>query len=196
LREVTPDLLAPDGAHSVLGPPAQGVSFIITSPEITTTGNQMVVFKQEQIPSDFAAQVEALGGKVELVVASLGVATVLGLDATALEAPASYTNYGRSAINVAAPGGNNGGYVMAACSPFSLVVTVCQTGTYVVSIAGTSMATPHVSGLAAMVIAEYGNNPAQVRNRIEKFADDLGQPGTDPYYGKGRINVYRTMTGQ
>lgn len=111
-----------------------------------------------------------------------------------LDAPASYTNFGRSAINVAAPGGNSGGSVSAACSPFSLVQPVCQTGAYVIGISGTSMASPHVAGLAALVIAKNGRgNVAQVRNAIEKAADDLGQRGTDPFYGKGRINIARTL---
>lgn len=113
---------------------------------------------------------------------------------TDVDAPAYYTNYGRSAINVAAPGGNTGGRVWAACSTFSLVIPVCQADGYIVGISGTSMASPHVAGLAALMVAEYGKNPAKVRSAIEKSADDLGQSGTDPYYGKGRINV-ATATG-
>jgi len=35
--------------------------------------------------------------------------------------------------------------------------------------------------------------PDQIREVIEKSADDLGLPGTDPYYGKGRINVARAI---
>jgi len=106
-----------------------------------------------------------------------------------IDAPAYYTNFGRSAINVAAPGGNTGGYVWAACSQTSLVYTVCQTGTYILGMAGTSMAAPHVTGLAALVVEDVGRNPGQVKTRIQQTADDLGQKGTDPYYGKGRINV-------
>jgi hypothetical protein len=37
------------------------------------------------------------------------------------------------------------------------------------------------------------NNPALIRARILHSADDLGEPGTDPYYGKGRINVARAL---
>ena len=110
------------------------------------------------------------------------------------DAKASYSNYGRSSISVAAPGGTGPGRVWAACSRTSLVVPVCQTGTYIVGITGTSMASPHVAGLAALVVEDEGkNNPAQVRARIQKGADDLGQPGTDPIYGKGRINVPATL---
>jgi subtilisin family serine protease len=106
-----------------------------------------------------------------------------------VDAPAYYTNYGRSAINVAAPGGNSGGSVWSACSQTSLEIPICQTGTYVVGLGGTSMAAPHVSGLAALVVEDVGRRPGQVRAKIQQSADDLGKKGTDPFYGKGRINV-------
>src|SRR5690606_3204384 len=98
------------------------------------------------------------------------------------DAPASYSNFGRSAVNVAAPGGN-ASYVYAACSGFSLVIPICQTGTYIVGATGTSMAAPHASGVAALILATHGSlNPAQLRSALEGTADDLGQPGTDPFY--------------
>lgn len=111
-----------------------------------------------------------------------------------VDAPYYLTNYGRSAINVAAPAGNLGGFVYAACSQASLVIPVCQTGNYIIGIRGTSMAAPHVSGLAAMIMAEHGTgNPSATHGMLEKTADDLGQPGTDPFYGKGRINAANAM---
>ncbi len=109
-----------------------------------------------------------------------------------VDAPASYTNYGRSAINVAAPGGNES-YVYAACSTSSLAVPVCQTGNYIIGLAGTSMAAPHVSGLAALLVEDYGRTPARIKTQMQQTAEDLGQRGTDPYYGKGRINVARAL---
>ncbi len=110
---------------------------------------------------------------------------------TDVDAPAGYTNYGRSAINVAAPGGTGAGYVWAACSQTTLIsgLTICQTGNYVLGMTGTSMAAPHVTGLAALVVEDVGRRPGQVKGRIQQTADDLGQRGTDPFYGKGRINV-------
>ena len=101
----------------------------------------------------------------------------------------SYSNYGASAISVAAPGGWNGGYVWAACSGTSLVIPICQTGTYIVGAYGTSMAAPHVSGIAALVVEAVGPNPGRVKTIIQNTADDLGKPGADPYYGKGRANA-------
>ncbi len=113
---------------------------------------------------------------------------------TNIDAPATYTNYGRSVIDVAGPGGNTGGSVTAACSPFSLVVPVCQTGTFVVGLAGTSMAAPHVSGLAALIMSQQGVvSPTTIKSILKQSADDLGQPGTDPFYGTGRINAARAL---
>ncbi|HEX2719097.1 MAG TPA: S8 family serine peptidase [Gemmatimonadaceae bacterium] len=58
---------------------------------------------------------------------------------------------------------------------------------------GTSQATPHVTGLAALLVEQYGRSPAAIRAAIAAGADDLGKPGADPYYGKGRINVARAL---
>ena len=116
---------------------------------------------------------------------------------TDVDAPAFYTNFGRSAINVAAPGGNigpggTGGFVWEACSTSSLAIPVCRTGTFVVGVIGTSMASPHTAGLAALIVEDVGHgNPSQVKARLQQSADDLGATGTDPFYGKGRINVPR-----
>jgi subtilisin family serine protease len=125
-----------------------------------------------------------------------------------VDAFAPYSNYGRGVIDVAAPGGNSGGGVVAACSSFYMgfifppefggePLPGCEPWrTPTVSLASTSTAAAQAAGLAALVIEKFGKDPAQVRNRIEKYADPMGRPGNDPYYGKGRINVYRTMTGK
>jgi thermitase len=59
---------------------------------------------------------------------------------------------------------------------------------------GTSMATPHVAGLAALIWSEYpGYTNDQVEGRIETTAVDLGAPGWDPYYGHGRIDAHAAL---
>jgi len=117
---------------------------------------------------------------------------------TELDTRAAYSNFGQSAIDVAAPGGRggltgNGGLVWAACSNFSLQVPVCQTGTFIIGSTGTSMASPHAAGVAALMAANGTRNPAQIRNGLHQTADDIGDPGTDPYFGKGRVNAARAV---
>ena len=108
------------------------------------------------------------------------------------DVPSSYTNYGRSAVDVAAPGGDSGEWVYALCPQTSLVFN-CAGAYYTLGVAGTSQATPHVSGLAALMVQRYGRKPSQIKNAIRQSADDLGQPGNDPYFGAGRINVARAV---
>ena len=111
-----------------------------------------------------------------------------------VDAPAYFTNFGRSVIDVAAPAGNTGAAIPSACSPFSQPVPTCgYLSNKVLFARGTSMAAPHVSGLAALLVERHGRNPARIRALIQQSADDLGEPGTDPYYGQGRLNIPRAL---
>ncbi|PKV75084.1 S8 family peptidase [Pontibacter ramchanderi] len=126
---------------------------------------------------------------------------------------ASYSNYGTSDIQFAAPGGD---YIFA-YEPNGLnVVTVGPTSQpayvfdYVFSTGsnlkpgtasyywsvGTSMAGPHAAGVAALIIGKNGGkmDPAHVLAKLRATADDLGKPGRDPYYGYGRVNALRAVT--
>ncbi|HYU35248.1 MAG TPA: S8 family peptidase [Thermoanaerobaculia bacterium] len=61
---------------------------------------------------------------------------------------------------------------------------------------GTSQATPHVSGTAALALAQdRSRTNAQLRSLLETTADDLGTAGRDAYFGYGRINAYRALGG-
>ena len=122
---------------------------------------------------------------------------------TDVDSPATYTNYGRSAIDVAGPGGtvgppNSGLPVTLNCSLSGKVTmgnpAACGKGAPRWESTGTSFAAAVTSGLAALLVSRMGHgHPDQIRAVIEKSADDLGQPGTDPYYGKGRINIARAL---
>lgn len=57
-------------------------------------------------------------------------------------------------------------------------------------LSGTSMATPHVTGTAALLWALAPDaTAAQIRLAIENGANDLGQPGFDPTYGFGLVDA-------
>lgn len=60
---------------------------------------------------------------------------------------------------------------------------------------GTSMASPHVAGVVALMLArEPGLTPAQIRSRLIATADDIGPPGFDPDSGYGMLNAYRALS--
>ena len=111
---------------------------------------------------------------------------------------ASYSNFGRSVIDFAAPGGDfvypgedpcTIAGLVRPCWVFDLVFSTGNGGWY--WSAGTSMAAPHAAGVAALIVGANGGDmkPAQVERELRKTADDLGQPGNDPFYGMGRVNA-------
>jgi thermitase len=82
----------------------------------------------------------------------------------------SWSNYG-SWVDVAAPGVN--------------IYSTYPTNRYAY-LSGTSMATPHVSGLAALLAAQ-GRTNSQIRAAIQNTADPIA--GTGTYWKYGRINA-------
>ena len=114
----------------------------------------------------------------------------------------SYSNFGPE-LNVVAPGGaHDGGYPVDAGDIYSTMpnytVTLNGSPYYLTEdysyMAGTSMATPHVSGVAGLILSvNYNLLPSEIRWYLEQTAKDLGATGRDDYYGYGRINAYRAV---
>lgn len=127
-----------------------------------------------------------------------------------LDLPTTYTNFGQSAITFAGPGGDSAypgtqnctkplvpvGSITRPCWVFDLVFSPGSPGpTYFYFwAAGTSMASPAVAGVAALVVGKYGHmQPQQLRQILQRSADDLGKPGNDDFYGGGRVNAGRAI---
>ncbi|MEZ5846894.1 MAG: S8 family serine peptidase [Geminicoccaceae bacterium] len=59
---------------------------------------------------------------------------------------------------------------------------------------GTSFAAPYVAGGAAVLLAAFPERtPQQIVERMLSTADDLGAPGVDVVYGRGRLNMQRAL---
>ena len=112
--------------------------------------------------------------------------------------PSYYTNYGTSMVDFAAPGGDFLAYpdndlcVVAGlsrpCWVFDGVFSTSNNGWAWAQ--GTSMASPHAAGVAALIINETGNsNPAHVLQEMRKRAVESGKPGKDDFYGHGIANT-------
>ncbi len=109
---------------------------------------------------------------------------VIGVAATDVnDAKPRFSNYGAN-VDVAAPG----------VSILSTVNPNVNAGAEYAFFSGTSMATPHTSGVAALLWATtYGTSPTAVQNRLFATADPI--PGTGTLWTYGRINAASAVAG-
>ena len=128
---------------------------------------------------------------------------VIGVAASTIEDKrAWYSNYGEG-VGLTGPGGDSGTDLDGNGQPDEVLQNTFpsyQPGgpfgyRYMI---GTSMATPHVTGAAALVYSEIirrGSTPTrdQVRTLLEQTAQDLGAPGQDNRFGYGLVRVDRAL---
>lgn len=135
------------------------------------------------------------GGKCAVVPAeSPGVIGTMALGAESQKA--SYSSYGYGATDVAAPGGagQTGNCTNTVLSTLPGNVWGC--------IQGTSMASPHSAGVAALIVSQFGTmgkggdvvmSPSKVESYLEETAIDIGLIGYDKCFGNGRIDAVRAV---
>ena len=125
---------------------------------------------------------------------------------------AFYSSTG-SYIELAAPGGTSrgfgrGGFIFQQTFDFTFTdtfdPTVVPPSQYRaprfdvlanIGIVGTSMATPHVSGIAAMLVQQGITDPAAIEDALEKSAVDIGTPGRDNSFGFGLVDARNALRG-
>ena len=74
------------------------------------------------------------------------------------------------------------------------VLSTKRGGGYV-QFSGTSMATPHVAGVAALIAFKNPTlNAAGIRAKLDTSVDDKGAPGRDSQFGFGRVNLLKAVS--
>ena len=124
-------------------------------------------------------------------------------------ARAFYSTTG-SYVEIAAPGGDqrsggNDGGILQQTYDFDLVETYLRGPAQYRAprfdsfayefFQGTSMAAPHVSGFAALLIQQGITKPAAIEAAMKRYATDLGPAGRDNEFGVGLINPRASLRG-
>lgn len=103
-----------------------------------------------------------------------GYASTIAVAATDINDVIAYFSSDGAAVSLAAPGVD--------------ILSTYKGGGLAIG-SGTSMASPHTAGAAALLLEDYALSPDCVQTLLESTAVDLGDAGWDPFYGNGRIDA-------
>jgi len=107
---------------------------------------------------------------------------------------APYSTWG-STVDVAAPGGSISVYGAFGGGIWSAWWSFAESASYIGALHGTSMAAPHVSGVAALLFSQNpGMTVAQAKARLFGTARDLGTLGEDNFFGTGLVDAFLALT--
>jgi len=159
----------------VSGQGAKVISLSVSGPNSTTLANAVAA------ASDRGALLVAAAGNTGTAVPSYPAAYPQVVSVAAVDRNGAHASFStaNADVEVAAPGvdilstWNDGGYR---------------------TLSGTSMATPHVAGVAAIIAARNpAGGPAAWRAKLDAAVDDLGPKGRDPQFGFGRVNLAKAV---
>jgi subtilisin family serine protease len=146
------------------------------------------------------------------VVIPVEIPGVIGVSADGnLMEKSYYSTYGVSAVQVVAPGGDSR-YQRTAAAPRGTVYSTYPNNRYAYA-QGTSMASPHAAGVAALIVSQFGKMmPGRVQAMLNQTADPMACPenpfragtnyeatctggeGYNSFYGHGQINAFNAVT--
>ena len=150
------------------------------------------------------SNVQALADAVNSAVTQGVVVVAAGGNEGEIGNPPLYPGAYASVIAVAATNISDGvpafstrGTYIDIAAPGVSILSTWKDGLYA-TISGTSMATPHVAGAAALLISSGVTSVSAIRARLESTADDVNSaslPGPDPAIGNGLLDVEEAVTG-